>query len=99
MEENTKLRKITALHSLERESLQQITVAVPNLEEFTMTYGDTDQKSVDDIVHFMRTANQLKKASFLNLWHEKCVEAEQQLNSEWTATVYTLDCYFIRKNF
>lgn len=99
MTENKKLRKVTALVALGRDNLRRIADEMLGLEEFSMTYADDDIKFIPDIVNFLTTANQLKKASFVKLGAYACAEAARQLNDEWESTVYDeSSCCFIRKN-
>lgn len=98
MMENKKMRKVTAFNALQREHLERITDGLPNLEKFTMGYGDTDPKSIEDIVGLMQRAKKLRKATFLRLGKTGCNEAAQQLNYKWETTVNEWNlCRFVRK--
>ena len=100
MIQNKKLKKVFAQNALQRDHLERIADGLPSLEEFTMGYGDTDSKSIEDIVGFMQRAKKLKKASFLRLGITGCNEAAQQLNHEWETTVNEWNlCRFVRTYF
>ena len=99
MMENKNLRKITAHFGLIRTYLQRIADELPNLEEFTMAYSRDDFKSVRNIVDFLQRANQLEKATFLNLEQNACDEAAEQVKNEWKNEENGSSCCFVRKLF
>lgn len=97
--QNKKLRIVTANRELQRDHLQRIADALPNLEDFSMEYYDNDdRRSVEDIVHFIQSANQLKIITLFRLGTDGCEEAIQQLSNEWENTSNdSYRCFFVRK--
>lgn len=83
MMQNEKLRKVMAFDIVDRDNLQRIANGLPNLEEFTMQYHQRHIEPIQNIVDFMQSANQLKKATFPKLGIEKCNEVAHQLINDW----------------
>lgn len=99
MRENRNVKKISVLGALDHRSLPRVALEMPSLQEFSMKYEDDDYKHIPNIVNFLASANQLRKASFLQFGEYNCAEVARQVNDEWEATVFDLySCYFIRRN-
>lgn len=95
--ENRNLKKVIVRNELSRENLQRIAHGLPNLEEFTMTYGATVGHRIEGIADFLQQATQVKKATFVGLSPNQCDEAAQNLTNEWKNVENELDyCCFVR---
>lgn len=98
MMQNKKLGKVTVHNELKRHNLKIIANGLPNLQQFTMIYDDDDDRTVQDIVDFLQSAKQLKKARFFRMGSNECNAAIQQLSNEWENTANEWDfCCFVRK--
>jgi len=90
--ENRNLKSVVTSVVLNDEKLQQIAEGLPNLEHVKMQFPTFNSIIIDDVVHFMQKANNLKKASFVKVNEGICEAVAKHLANEWK--LKTIDGYF-----
>lgn len=95
--QNKKLRKITS-DEFNDDQLRRIANELTHLEEFTMKF-QARNASITNVVEFIKTAKNLKRAKFLNDNVEIQNEILQELGPDWIIVMEKGNSIFVRKWF